>query len=178
MRPSMSGLLAPRAAAFDQRVAAVIALDGVYDLGHISTASLPLPRAEAERRLRAEHDPELDAMLEAAMAASPMMRWAIEHGMYAMGVDTPRAFGATYLDFHLRDGMAEKISCPTLVCAGADDGFFLGRPELLYEHLTCPKTLPEFTADQGADAHCQSGAQRLAFARVYDWLDDVLGHAA
>jgi pimeloyl-ACP methyl ester carboxylesterase len=108
-----------------------------------------------------------------------MMRWAIEHGMFAMGVDTPRAFGAAYLDYHLRNGIAEQITCPTLVCAGADDGFFKGQPELLYQHLTCPKTLLEFTADEGADAHCQSGAQRLALARIYDWLDDVFAvHAA
>ncbi|MET7465923.1 alpha/beta fold hydrolase [Nonomuraea sp. NPDC005501] len=175
---SMGGQLAPRAAAFDQRVAALICLDGVYDLGEIATSGVPLPRPEAERRLRAEHDPELDAMMEAAMAAGPMLRWAIEHGMFAMGVGTPRAFGAAYLDYHLRGGIAEKITCPTLVCAGADDGFFKGQPDLLHEHLTCPKTLLTFTAEQGADAHCQSGAQRLAFARVYDWLDDVLAKNA
>ncbi|WP_433246262.1 alpha/beta hydrolase family protein [Streptosporangium sp. CA-135522] len=175
---SMGGLLAPRAAAFDHRLAALIALDGVYDLGDISTSSIPLDRAEAERRLRADHDPELDAAMETAMAASPMLHWAIHHGMYAMGVDTPRAFGAAYLDYHLRDGIAEKITCPTLVCAGADDGFFHGQPELLYEHLTCPKTLLEFTAEQGAEAHCQAGAQRLAYARVYDWLDDVMAEQA
>ncbi|MEU7835508.1 MULTISPECIES: alpha/beta fold hydrolase [unclassified Nonomuraea] len=107
---SMGGLLAPRAAAFDQRVAALIALDGVYDLGDISTAPLPFARAEAERRLRAEHDPELDAIMTASMAAAPMLRWAVEHGMYAMGSETPRAFGAAYLDYHLRDGIAEKIA--------------------------------------------------------------------
>ncbi|GAA2266728.1 alpha/beta fold hydrolase [Nonomuraea roseoviolacea subsp. roseoviolacea] len=175
---SMGGLLAPRAAAFDDRVAALVCLDGVYDLGDIATAGIPLPRAEAERRLRADHDPELDAMLAEAMAGSPMLRWAVEHGMFALNVTTPRAFGAAYLDYHLRDGVAEKISCPTLVCAGADDGFFRGQPEQLYEHLTCPRTLLEFTAGQGADAHCQSGAQRLAFARVYDWLDDALTRRA
>jgi pimeloyl-ACP methyl ester carboxylesterase len=174
---SMGGLLAPRAAAFDQRVAALIALDGVYDLGTITTSAIPLPRPETERRLRADHDPELDAALAAAMAANPTTRWAIEHGMFVLGADTPRAFAAAYLDYHLRDGIAEKISCPTLVCAGAEDGFFTGQPELLYEHLTCPRTLLEFTAQQGAEAHCQSGAQRLAFARIYDWLDDVLAAA-
>lgn len=171
---SMGGLLAPRAAAFDHRVAALIALDGVYDLGTITTSALPGDRAEVERRLRADHDPELDASLEEGMRASPMLRWAIQHGMYVMGVDTPRAFAAAYLDYHLRDGVAERIACPTLVCAGVDDGFFAGQPELLYEHLTCPKTLLEFTAEQGADAHCQSGAQRLACARIYDWLDETL----
>ncbi|MGY2060269.1 alpha/beta hydrolase family protein, partial [Nocardia gipuzkoensis] len=121
---SMSGLLAPRAAAYEPRIAAVIALDGVYDLGDISTAALPFPRAEAERRLRAERDPELDEILDKRMAVSPMLRWSVTHGMYVMGVETPRAFSASYLDYTLADGTAAKITCPVLVCAGADDGFF------------------------------------------------------
>ncbi|MFI5979629.1 alpha/beta fold hydrolase [Streptomyces sp. NPDC051555] len=175
---SMGGYLAPRAAAFDQRIAAVVALDGVYDLGDISTASIPLPRKEAEERLRAPYAPEIDAALEAAMAASPIAKWAMEQGMFTMGVDSPRAFCAAYLDYHLRDGIAERISCPVLVCCGEDDGFFKGQPEALYEHLTCEKTFLSFTAEEGADAHCQAGAQRLAFARIYDWLDRTMtGHA-
>lgn len=171
---SMGGLLAPRAAAFDRRIAALIALDGVYDLSVVATSLWPGDAAEAERRLRADHDPELDAALEAAMAADPTARWAVQQGMYALGASTPRAFAAAYLDYHLRDGVAEKIACPTLVCAGSEDDFFQGQPELLYEHLTCPKTLLRFTAEQGAGAHCQAGAQRLAYARVFDWLDEVL----
>ncbi|MCZ0971056.1 alpha/beta hydrolase [Streptomyces albulus] len=137
-----------------------------------------LDRAEAERRLRADRDPELDAAVEAAMAASPKIRWLVDQGMYVMGADTPRGLFATFLDYHLRDGIAQKITCPTLVCSAPDDVFFEGQPELLHEHLTCPKTLLEFTAVLGADAHCQAGAQRLAFARVYDWLDDVMAESA
>ncbi|MEU0058643.1 TIGR03086 family metal-binding protein, partial [Streptomyces sp. NPDC006334] len=171
---SMGGYLAPRAAAFDRRIAAVVALDGVFDLGDISTAPLPHPRAEAERRLRAAHDPGLDAAIEAAMAAVPTLKWAIEHGMFAMDADSPRAFCAAYLDYHLRDGIAERIACPVLVCSGEEDGFFKGQPEKLYDHLTCEKTFMAFTDEEGAEAHCQSGAQRLAFARVYDWLDRVM----
>ncbi|WP_147918298.1 alpha/beta hydrolase family protein [Ruania zhangjianzhongii] len=172
---SMGGLLAPRAAAFDQRIAALVALDGVYDLSLVATSLFPGDAAEAERRLRAADDPEVDAALAAAMAADPTARWAIEHGMYVLGAATPRAFAAAYLDYHLRDGIAEQISCPTLVCSGTEDDFFAGQPELLFEHLTCTKTLVPFTADDGAGAHCQAGAQRLAYARVYDWLDDVFG---
>lgn len=172
---SMGGYLAPRAAAFDHRIAAVVAVDGVYDLGDISTAPLPMPREEAERRLRAPQEPETDAAMQAAMAANPSIKWAIEQGMFAMGVETPRAFAAAYLDYHLRNGIAERIQCPVLVCSGAADGFFKGQPEKLYDHLICDKTLMTFTAEEGAEAHCQSGAQRLVFARVFDWLDGALG---
>ncbi|WP_269856807.1 hypothetical protein [Streptomyces sp. RPT161] len=35
-------------------------------------------------------------------------------------------------------------------------------------------TARQCTAEQGADAHGHSGAQRLALALIYDWLDDTL----
>lgn len=171
---SMGGLLAPRAAAYEHRLAACIAFDGVYDLGLTVTGHMPASRAEAEAVLRAESAPEADAMIEQLMASDPNIRWAATHGQYVMGVDSPRAFLASYLDYTLAGGIAEQIACPTLVCDAAADVFFEGQPRLLFDHLTCPKALLEFSAEEGAGAHCQAGAQRLAFARIYDWLDDVL----
>ncbi|MER7932008.1 MULTISPECIES: alpha/beta fold hydrolase [unclassified Streptomyces] len=172
---SMGGVLAPRAAAFEHRLAALIAVDGLYDLGEVSVRNLPGTRQEAERLLRAASAPELDAALDRLMAKDPISRWAINHGMYVMGVDTPRAFNASYLDYTLADGIAEQIRCPTLVCDAVEDMFFKGQPEQLFEHLTCPRTLMVFSSEEGAGAHCHPGAMRLAQARIYDWLDDTLG---
>jgi len=167
-------VLAPRAAAFEHRLAACVAMDGVYDLGLTVTRNMPVPRAEAEAVLRAESAPEVDAMIEQLMAINPNIRWAAAHGQYVMGVDSPRAFFASYLDYTLANGIAEQISCPTLVCDAAEDIFLEGQPKMLFEHLTCEKKLLDFTAAEGAGAHCQTGAQRLAFGRIYDWLDDIL----
>lgn len=111
------------------------------------------------------------------MSQDATARWAINHGMYVMGVDTPRAFSASYLDYTLDGGVAELIRCPTLVCDAAEDEFFAGQPEQLYAHLTCPRTLMTFTAEEGAGAHCHPGALRLALARVYGWLDATLAAA-
>ncbi|GHS88389.1 dipeptidyl aminopeptidase [Actinomycetota bacterium] len=175
---SMGGLLAPRAAADEHRLAACIAVDGVYDLGIIATREMPMPREQAEELLRAPDMPEIDAALDAMMAQDPTARWAMTHGMYVTGTPTPRAFLARYLDFSLADGVAERITCPTLVCEAEEDLFFAGQPELLFEHLTAPRSaLLRFTADEGAGAHCHSGTQRLAFGRIYDWLDEVLAAA-
>ncbi|WP_199920744.1 alpha/beta hydrolase family protein [Streptomyces sp. NRRL S-237] len=171
---SMGGFLAPRAAAFEHRLAALIAVDGLYDLGQTSVRNIPGDREEAERLLRADSAPELDAAIDRIMEKDPIARWALNHGMYVMGVDTPRAFNASYLDYTLAGGIAERIQCPTLVCDAEADMFFQGQPEQLYDHLTCPKTLMFFTAEEGAGAHCHTGAMRLANARIYDWLDDTL----
>ncbi|WP_043468508.1 S9 family peptidase [Kitasatospora sp. MBT66] len=175
---SMGGVLAPRAAAFEHRLAALVAVDGLYDLGETSVRNIPGTREEAERLLRAPSAPELDAALEEIMAKDPIARWAINHGMYVMGVDTPRAFNASYLDYTLAGGIAERIQCPTLVCDAEQDMFFKGQPEQLYDHLACPRTLMLFTAEEGAGAHCHPGAMRLTQARIYDWLDETLGTTA
>ncbi|MEV7730387.1 alpha/beta fold hydrolase [Streptomyces sp. NPDC087917] len=175
---SMGGVLAPRAAAFEHRLAALIAVDGLYDLGETSVRNVPGTREEAERLLRADSAPELDAAFEQAMDKDPIARWAINHGMYVMGVETPRAFNASYLDYTLTDGIAERIQCPTLVCDAEEDMYFKGQPEQLYDHLTCPKTLMVFTTEEGAGAHCHPGAMRLSIARIYDWLDTTLATTA
>ena len=177
---SLGGMLAPRAAAFEPRLAALVALDGVYDASSVATVALGLDRETLYRRANADRDDELDQVLDGVRAASPTMRWAFGHGQFAMGAPDPRRFLGAYLDYHVRDGVAERISCPTLVCAAEDDLFFAGQdgvaaePDQLFEHLTCEKTMLRFTEEEGADAHCQAGAQRLAMARIYDWLADTL----
>jgi hypothetical protein len=103
------------------------------------------------------------------------MRWAVDQAQYVFGAASPRQAAAAFLDYHVRDGIAEQITCPALICDAASDLFFADQPRQLFDHLTCDKTLLEFTASEGAEAHCQVGAQRLALARIYNWLDDTLG---
>ena len=175
MGVSLGGVLAPRAAAFERQLAALIANDGLYDYGAAQLANVPPDRrADTVRMIRAEHAPEMDAALDALMKTSPTARWAFSHGMYALGASTPRSYLAASLAFNARDGVAEAIACPTLVCDAEGDFFFKGQPQALYDHLTCPKTRIVFTEAEGAGAHCQVGASRLAFARIFDWLDETL----
>ena len=81
--------------------------------------------------------------------------------MFVTGSPTPQAYVAATFDYHLRDGMAERISCPILVLDAEEDIFFKGQPEQLCEHLTRPTTLMRFTVAEGAGAHCQVGAHAL-----------------
>ncbi len=41
--------------------------------------------------------------------------------------------------------------------------------------LKCPHEFVTFTAAEGADLHCESGARLLFHARMFAWLDQVLG---
>jgi pimeloyl-ACP methyl ester carboxylesterase len=176
MGASLGGYLAPRAAAFEKRLAAVIANDGVMDFGAAQLALMKSADQEATLfDIQADEAPEMDRLLTQLAQSSPTLEWAFAHGAYAFGAHSTREFLRKSLDYHLRDGIAEKISCPTLVCDAEGDLFFKGQPEELFKRLTCPKTLMLFTSREGSGSHCQVGAARLAFGRIYDWLDETLG---
>jgi alpha-beta hydrolase superfamily lysophospholipase len=176
MGASLGGELAPRAAAFEPRLAACIANDGLYDYAAPYLSAVPeAARGAFLTMIKADRSPALDHILNGMMKASPTARWSFIHGMYSFGVTSPRAYLAAVLTYNLKDGIAERIRCPTLVCDAESDLFFKGQPQALYDHLTCRKTLMKFTADEGAGAHCEVGAGRLAYARIFDWLDETLG---
>jgi len=175
MGASMGGELAPRAAAFEPRLAALIANDGLYDFAAPYFAAAPAAERPAFMAMvRAGPSPVVDHILEAAMQRSPSARWSIIQGMYSFGAPSPSAFLHAALDYTLAGGVAERIRCPTLVCDAEGDIFFKGQPQQLYDHLTCRKTLMKFTVAEGAGAHCEEGAKSLAFGRIYDWLDEVM----
>jgi hypothetical protein len=71
-------------------------------------------------------------------------------------------------------GIADRITCPTLVLDAENDQFFKGQPQHVYNELTCEKELILFREDEGAGEHCHEGAISLFHQRTFDWLDTVL----
>ncbi|MGY1653193.1 alpha/beta hydrolase family protein [Geodermatophilus sp. SYSU D01119] len=175
---SMGGVLAPRAAAFDDRVAALVAFDGVYDMSTVPLdyvfSVAPDRREELLERLRAPEDPELDAAIERRIAEDGTTRWFSGHGRWVMGVPTTRALFARWADFTVAGGVAERITCPTLVMSGTRDATLGGQPEQLLAHLRAPATFVEFGPRYGGDLHNQVDVMRRAAATIYDWLDETL----
>lgn len=176
---SLGGYLAPRAAAFEHRLAAVIANDGVYDYGAANLNDVPAEKRPALiAALRQGPSAQIDQAIQIAMQRSPVARWSISHGMWCFGASSPSDYLRKTLDYNLAGGIAEQIRCPVLVCDAEGDLFFKGQAQELYDHLTCDRTLMNFTTAEGAGAHCEVGAARLANARMQDWLDETLGWEA
>jgi hypothetical protein len=101
------------------------------------------------------------------------IRWAIENGLFTFQVGSIWDLIEATESWSLEE-VAHKITCPTLVCEAVGDHFFAGQPKRLYDALTCPKTLLRFTADEGAEKHCQLGALLLSNHRMFEWLDTTL----
>ena len=54
------------------------------------------------------------------------------------------------------------------------DLWYPGQARQLFDALTCDKTFLLFTADEGAEDHCQVGSPLLSAQRMFDWLDETL----
>jgi hypothetical protein len=58
-----------------------------------------------------------------------------------------------------------------LVTDPEHEQFWPGQSRRLYEMLTSPRDLVRFTAEEGADGHCEPFAVGLRGERVLDWLE-------
>jgi pimeloyl-ACP methyl ester carboxylesterase len=164
---SLGGYLAPRAAAFEPRVAALIADDGLYTYRFSDKARAIIRIAALFGRALGNYT------LKRVMQRNPGIRWAIENGLFTFQVDSIWDLIEATECWSL-EGVAHQITCPTLVCEAEGDHFFAGQPERLYEALTCPKTLLRFSAEDGAEEHCHYGALLLFNHQVFSWLDATL----
>jgi len=72
------------------------------------------------------------------------------------------------------DGIAGQIRCPCLVLEAEGDMFFVNQPQQIYDALQVPKKLFRFTSEDGAENHCQSGAEAYLHEVVFNWLDETL----
>jgi pimeloyl-ACP methyl ester carboxylesterase len=168
---SLGGYLAPRAAAFEHRLAACIANGGVYDF---MGSRVPEAMTRDQFGGMLENAPDaFDAGMRQMIEENSELRWAVEHGMFVFKVDRPAAWMREALRFEL-SGVADKIRCPTLVIDVEEEASFEGEAKKLYDALTCNRTFMLFTRDDGAEDHCQVASPLLAQQRIFDWLEETL----
>ncbi|MDT0352174.1 alpha/beta hydrolase family protein [Pseudonocardia charpentierae] len=165
---SFAGYLAPRAAASEHRLAALICDPAQYDFG----AAIRVRLGEANWARLQSHDPTLDADL-APMLADPGARNGFEWRMVAHGVSTTSDYLRELCRFSIA-GIADRITCPTLALAGEGDFAGTGQLATFADALTAPVTTHEFTAAEGAGGHCEGLGQDRLDQFVYGWLTRTL----
>jgi hypothetical protein len=172
---SLGGLLAPRAASGEGRIAALVADPGTWSIADgfrkVIAQNFGLP-AEAVADLGALDQGVLDRM-DAFIRGNRQMTWkVVQRGFWVHGVGDLRAYLAS-AELFTMNGRAGLIRCPTLItqaegdAIGADAGRFM-------DELRCPRTLLRFTAAEGAGGHCEMGNRSALNRRVLDWLDETL----
>jgi len=172
---SWGGFLAPRAAAFETRIAAVWADPGQWDQRD------RLPLAEHEKPTFPDGvEPDRFARMEAhlrSQAGDPLMRWRLlQRGLWVPGVNTLHDYFVELARYEL-SSVAADIRCPTLITSAEDDPIAIGAPKLHAAIGAQRKALFAFTAAEGAGGHCEFEGRRRFHQRCFDWLDDTLQHA-
>lgn len=166
---SMGGYLVARAAAYEHRLAALVCNPGVMDM---MAGKRPSQKQWQETR----SDPAAaNQAMRQRMAQDIGFRWLVNNGMFTMGVRTPLEFMERFARYRLSREQAGRITANSLVIASHGDHFMsYDDQKKLYEAMTCPKTLMEFTAAEDATPHCQMGAMAVSSQRIFDWLDKAV----
>jgi alpha-beta hydrolase superfamily lysophospholipase len=175
---SMGGYLAPRAAAFDHRLAAVICDGGVFDpvggtaMEFMKTNNITMAKNEFLGWMWMNRQ-NATMIFESMMDKSTNMRWLLEHGMYVFGKNNPVDYYFALSEMSMI-GIVQNVTCPTLVCDGTNDTSFPGQAVMLYNNLTCTKTYHLFDMTDGAGYHCQIGAFLQGNEVKLDWLETTM----
>jgi pimeloyl-ACP methyl ester carboxylesterase len=165
---SFGGLIGPRGASGERRLAAMI-----VDPGQTEMASSVMNRLGALGRQL--DDPAADAQFE-ALLSNPRFRALLAPRMTTHGITSVRGYCKDLLRY-TNEKTAAQIGCPSFVTDNEVDGVSLGQGKLLFDRLTCPKTFRLFTKAEGAAGHCEGMAPTLFWAAALDWLDDTLPNA-
>jgi len=162
---SFGGFLAPRGAAGESRLAAMIVDPGQYDLGTAASARL----GDLAGRLS---DPAADDQFNALLTL-PALKALLAPRMVTHGASSVRAYLADMLRYTNAPTIAQ-VTCPSYVTDNESDTISTGQGKQLYEHLTCPKRFRLFTQAEGAGGHCEGMAPIVFWTAAFDWLDDTM----
>ncbi|MEU6665994.1 alpha/beta fold hydrolase [Streptomyces sp. NPDC046727] len=176
---SMSGILAMRAAAFEPRLAAVVADPGAVDnwlaWPRIWRDLADNPDQEAVNRHWGE-----DVVPELGQAAPLLAKRAEIFGRQflhdARAGHAPHDFWtlARTIQRFRCDDVAHLVTCPALVIGYQDENLIPGQHQQFFDLLDTPKQHIVLTADQGAGDHCAPMAPQQRNQIVLDWLERTL----
>jgi acetyl esterase/lipase len=183
---SLGGELVIRAAAFEHRLAAVVADPGllsawlVFQTAYPELASLFGPgatKAQVNAAWQREFVPKLNAVDRYTLAkrSEPYGR------QFLLAARAGRVFGDLYdlgtasMPFSCAE-VVDRVTAPTLVTTYQDDQLIVPASQAteLYQNLRSPKQYHYFTAAEGAQYHCAPMAPQTRNQVVYDWLDHTL----
>ena len=177
---SMGGCLVMRAAAFEPRVARVVAYDIYPDaldttLRQVNSVQRGLLKALLKLRVA----PVVNAMARRAARKSPIAQWGLEEGMHVTGASSPYGYFKRTSAYVTAD-VSALITQDVLLLAGSEDhlvpmAHFHRQIELLTNARSLTARL--FTAGESAGSHCQVGNYGLAFRTIVNWLDQLQGYA-
>ena len=170
--------MAPRVAAYEHRLAAVVADPGQFDVGGKIIGALGMLglSADALAKLPAL-DPADEQKIMSVLDTLPGLRWSVvQRNLWTAGVSDLSSWLAEIMKWKLDDVTAAQITSPMLVTAAQSDQASSNAKQL-FDALTGPEDFLQFYDADGAGMHCEMQNRSMANRHILDWLDDTLAAA-
>ncbi|KAI1777279.1 alpha/beta-hydrolase [Hypoxylon cercidicola] len=170
---SFGASLAPLAASREHRFAAVLAIDGLYDMRKAITDKLP---ASLVRLYESGNKTAFDTYMNAVKVspeAPTMFKWLIAQGLWSFNTESPHDWLDRLGDIKLDADILNNVTCPVFVGKGEDDTLVGGQEQVVTDWLGSKAYLHEFKTALGAGEHCQLGAEPQLAQVTMDWVAEV-----
>jgi pimeloyl-ACP methyl ester carboxylesterase len=165
---SFGGYFVIRAGAHDPRIRALVVNSPIVDLHAYMIAFVGTELTQNPQPINLA---DVDAIPDAEFP--PAMKLGFKSACHRFGVDSFAAWLRRLQDFTAGESLA-NIKCPTLAMAGEGEGAEpAAQLDRYCREVSGPVSRRMFTAEEGADMHCQVGNLSLSNAVVYDWLSEV-----
>ncbi|KAK3180441.1 hypothetical protein K4F52_008169 [Lecanicillium sp. MT-2017a] len=169
---SFGGYLAARAAAFENRLSALVLIDGVWDNYEAYVREL---EPEILAMYEASNYTQFDDVLLSAREAgklSTSAAWGLDQGLWAMHTHSPADFFTQVKQYNVSN-IIDKVKVPTFVGDAELESLYIGQPKKVADALGDWATLHTFKGVAGF--HCQTGAGQELSRAIHGWLNKVLG---
>ncbi len=168
---SQAGYWVPRAAAFENRLAAIIVDPGVVQVGTSWTSHFP---AELMQLLDAGDDADFDTYAMQGIEQFPLAARTLTKRMEPYGTSSISAILHELGKYDLTE-VAGRITCPVWISNPDDEQFWPSQSQQLFDLINHDrKVLVPFTTAEGANWHCEPMAPSLRAQRAFDWVSETL----
>ena len=169
---SMGGYLAARAAAFEKRLAAVVLVDGVWDLYAAFARQFPSQLlATYDAGDHTQFDKKLLSLWESGKLSTDAA-WGLDQGLWSFQTLSPSDFLTQGRQYRLKN-VVHKIDMPVFVGEGEYDDLTPGQGIEVKNALGKKATLYRF--NRVAGYHCQTGALQELTRSMFAWTHKTLG---
>ena len=172
---SLGGYLAPRAAAFDERITKVVAWSVFPSFLDVIIGGQPPALRRIFYFLLKIHARELINFINAKAKKEPMIDWGLKHGMYAYEADSTYRYARKMSDYSL-EPIADKVTQDILILGASRDHFIdyhmIGKEIDMFVNVKS-LTFRLFTEKESVQNHCNVGNGKLAFDTICGWLEGM-----
>lgn len=175
---SIGGMLAPRAAAFENRISRIIAWSVFPNFQEVLLNAVDEKKRRVFKTLiKLRLATIVNIAMKKAGKSDELIRWELEHGMYAYEAKTPYEYAVKMNNYQMMN-IAEKITQDVFIAGASRDHFIdytaVGKEIAAIKNARCV-TFRRSTEQESACNHCNCGNVKRTFDTFMNWILQMKG---